>query len=98
MGIINTMSFILNHPLNKTKYINAIYRYLKWQIGARLAPGPIVFKWINGVKFIVQPGDAGLTGNIYTGLHEFSDMSLLLDCLRQEDLFIDIGSNVCFFS
>jgi len=94
MGIINSLGFILNHPLNKTKRLDAIYRYLKWQIGSRLASGSIVFEWVNGTRFLVKPGDTGLTGNIYTGLHEFPDMSLLLDFLREEDLFIDIGSNV----
>jgi hypothetical protein len=34
------------------------------------------------------------TGNIYTGLHEFEDMSFLLHFLRPADLFIDIGANV----
>ena len=94
MGIINNLGFILSHPLNKTKRLNSIYRYLKWQIGSRLAPGSIVFQWVNGTKFFVNPGDMGLTGNIYTGLHEFEDMSLLLDFLREGDLFIDVGSNV----
>ena len=35
-----------------------------------------------------------MTGNIYTGLHEFPDMGFLLHFLRAEDLFVDIGANV----
>jgi len=36
----------------------------------------------------------GATGNIYTGLHEFEDMSFLLHFLRKDDIFVDIGANV----
>jgi FkbM family methyltransferase len=35
----------------------------------------------------------GLTGNIYTGLHEFPEMGFLLHFLRDDDLFVDIGAN-----
>ena len=36
----------------------------------------------------------GATGNIYVGLHEFTDMMLPLHFLREGDLFLDIGANV----
>jgi FkbM family methyltransferase len=36
----------------------------------------------------------GATGNIYTGLHEFEDMAFLLHALREDDVFVDVGSNV----
>ncbi len=43
---------------------------------------------------IVRPGETGLTGNIYCGLHEFEDMAYLLHVTNAEDLFVDIGANV----
>src|SRR4029078_426269 len=36
----------------------------------------------------------GATGNVYVGLHEFTDMMFLLHFLRLDDLFLDIGANV----
>ena len=36
----------------------------------------------------------GATGNIYTGLHEFQEMSFLLHMLRHDDLFVDVGANI----
>lgn len=36
----------------------------------------------------------GATGNIYTGLHEFEDMSFVVHLLRHDDLFVDIGANI----
>src|ERR1035441_9849903 len=84
----------MGHPLNKDNKLQAIARFAKWQIGSRLIGGAVVFDWINGSKFLVKAGEAGLTGNIYAGLHEFADMGFLLHFLRQRDLFIDVGANV----
>jgi FkbM family methyltransferase len=36
----------------------------------------------------------GATGNWYCGLHEYQDMAFVLDFLRQDDLFVDVGANV----
>lgn len=42
---------------------------------------------------MVRRGETGLTGNIYTGLHEFRDMAFVLHFLRKGDLFFDVGAN-----
>lgn len=93
MNLLNNLEFI-NHPLNKKHKIEAIIKFLRWQIGSRIVPGEIVYQWINGTKFIVKPGETGLTGNIYSGLHEFADMAYVLHVLNPDELFIDIGANV----
>lgn len=98
MSHLNTLKFIIGHPLNQDRKLGSLVRFMKWQIASRLAPGAIVFDWINGSKFLVRTGETGLTGNIYTGLHEFADMGYLLHFLREEDLFIDVGANVGSYS
>lgn len=72
----------------------AIVRFLKWQIGSRLVPGEVIYKWVNDSKIVARTGETGVTGNIYCGLHEFPDMAFLLHVLREGDLFVDIGANV----
>ncbi|MFT5285260.1 MAG: FkbM family methyltransferase [Planctomycetota bacterium] len=94
MSLLKTLKFITNHPLNREHKLKSILRFAKWQVGSRLVPGAVVYEWVGGSKFLVQRGDTGLTGNIYTGLHEFPDMSYLLHVLRSDDLFVDIGANV----
>ena len=93
MNLLNNIQFV-NHPLNQAHKIEAIIRFLRWQIGSRIVQGDIIYQWVSGAKFIVRPGETGLTGNIYSGLHEFSDMAYLLHTLNSDDLFIDIGANV----
>jgi FkbM family methyltransferase len=94
MSLLKTIKFITEHPLNRERKLSSIVRFAKWQIGSRLVPGAVVYDWVNGSKFLVKTGETGLTGNIYTGLHEFPDMGFLLHFLRAEDLFVDIGANV----
>ena len=94
MNIFRLLKFISEHPVNEGQALRAMTRFIKWQISSRLAPGAIVYDWINGARFLVRTGETGLTGNIYTGLHEFADMGYLLHTLRSEDNFVDIGANL----
>jgi len=94
MSLLSVLKFITSHPINENQKIRSMTRFARWQVSSRLAPGAIVFDWIDGARFLVRTGETGLTGNIYTGLHEFQDMGYLLHVLREDDVFIDIGANV----
>jgi len=54
----------------------------------------MVKDYLQGVKFYARKGLTGITGNIYSGLHELDDMAFLLHFLREEDTFFDVGANV----
>ena len=94
MSLLNTFNFIRKHPLNKEHKTAAFGRFIKWQIGSRINPFPVLYPFVENSSLIVQRSMAGATGNIYCGLHEFSEMGFLLHMLRPEDLFLDIGANV----
>lgn len=94
MSLISTLRFITNHPLNNQQKLDAVFRFIKWQVGSRILPGTVAVNFVNDARLLVSPGMTGATGNIYTGLHEFEDMAFLLHVLRADDLFIDIGANV----
>ena len=85
--------FLYGHPLVDSNKLSGFRRLLIWQIKSRLWGKDYIHSWIGGSKFYVKNGETGLTGNIYTGLHEFSDMGFLLHVLKNEDLFIDVGAN-----
>jgi len=94
MPLISSLRFLLTHPINRREPVKALLRVAKWQAGTRLVPGPVVFNWIGGTRFIVRRGEAGLTGNVYCGLHEFADMAFVLHVLGPGDCFVDVGANV----
>ena len=93
MSVGSTLNFILQHPLNQQRKLAALWRFLRWQVVSRLVPGPHLHEWVGGTRFWVRQGETGLTGNLYTGLHEFADMGFLLHLLRPQDLFVDVGAN-----
>jgi FkbM family methyltransferase len=87
------------HPLNKNNKLKAFFRFIKWQIVLRVvSPLEIIVPFVGNSKFIVKKGLTGLTGNLYSGLHEFYDMIFLLHFLRDEDIFFDVGANVGSYS
>lgn len=94
MSLFTTLKFILTHPLNQGQPGRALTRFAAWQLRSRLATGPVVHHWLAPAKFLARAGETGLTGNIYTGLHEFPEMGFVLHFLRPTDLFVDVGANV----
>jgi len=84
---------ILSHPLVRGARVKALFRMASWQLRSRFQREVIV-PWIATQKLVVRRGMTGATGNIYVGLHEFTDMMFLLHFLRTGDLFLDIGANV----
>lgn len=94
MSLFNTINFIINHPLNKGRRLNAIFRFLLWQVNTRINPYPIIYPFLEDSKLIMKKGLTGATGNLYCGLHEFEDMSFVLHFLREDDHFMDVGANV----
>jgi hypothetical protein len=48
MSLLNTLSFLLNHPLSQGRKLATLRRFVAWQIGARLVPGPVACPFANG--------------------------------------------------
>jgi hypothetical protein len=63
MSILNTLSFLLNHPLSRGQKLATLRRFAAWQIGARLVPGPVVCPFANGSWLLAQPGLTGRFDN-----------------------------------
>ncbi len=94
MSLINTLSFIINHPFNKNNKLSSLFCFIKWQFNSRLIKSKYIFKWVDETKVIIQKGEHAMTGNLYCGLMEHEDMGFVLHCLRKTDIFYDIGANV----
>ena len=91
-AIKRTFGFIFNHPLGKRHPFTALSRLVWWQLQSRLSPSKFIVKpFITPVKFYAKKGLTGITGNIYTGLHEFNEMAFLLHFLNTADVFFEIG-------
>jgi len=93
-AIFRTINFINNHPLAKKNLILAYYRFFKWQLNSILNKNLQSLNFIGPINFLAKKRLTGITGNIYTGLHEFNDMGFLLHFLKQDDVFFDVGANV----
>ncbi|MDF3079256.1 MAG: FkbM family methyltransferase [Sphingobacteriaceae bacterium] len=93
--IKRTFGFILDHKLASKQKFRSFKELITWQAQTFLNPQKSFIKRFAGdLQVEVKKGQTGMTGNIYTGLHEFEDMAFLLHLLRTEDVFIDAGANV----
>lgn len=95
---ISVLRWIAQQPLNRGRRLWAWQNWLRWQIGSRCLGRTVVWPWVEGVSFLARTGMTGVTGNIYAGLTEFSEMGFCLHVLRPGDLFVDVGANVGSYS
>lgn len=98
LPLLDSIAFVLRHPLNRGRPLAALRRYVRWQVGSRLLPGAVAVPFVDRTQLLVKPGMTGATGNVYCGLHEFEDMAFVLHALRPGDLFVDIGANIGSYS
>lgn len=92
-SLINCLSYIWKHPINREHKAAAIWRFISWQISKTFWPQPSIYHWIEDTKIIIHPKETGLTQNIYCGIQDFQDMAFFLHASRVEDYFLDIGAN-----
>jgi FkbM family methyltransferase len=59
---------------------------------------PMIVPFTSETWLIMERGMKGATGNFYCGLHEFEDMAFVLNLLRPNDHFVDIGANIGSYS
>jgi FkbM family methyltransferase len=94
MGLVNTIRFVLAHPLNRGRPVTSLLRAAAWQVRSRLSRAPRAVPFVNDTRLLVSRGQTGATGNVYAGLHEVAEMAFVLHVLRPDDLFVDVGANV----
>jgi len=96
--LTRTTNFVLTHPLGRRTKLRSLTKLALWQARSRLFSGPHKISFVNQTQLWAQKGEAGVTGNIYVGLHEFSDMAFVAHMLRKGDLFADVGANAGSYS
>ena len=53
-----------SHPLVADAELQAIFRFVKWQIKSRIFSRDFIHKWVDESKFYFKNGETGLTQNI----------------------------------
>lgn len=89
----STIGYLGRHPVGRRHPLRTALRVAVWQARLRAHSGLQQARWVNGSRLLAQRGLTGVTGNLYYGLHEFVEMSLVALLLRPDDLFADIGAN-----
>lgn len=93
--IYRLFKWLILHPLNRGNKLDAISRFIRWQIAARLLPEAIFgLPFVNNSVLLVQRGMTGATGNWYSGLDEVHEMGFIAHVLSDDGLFIDVGANI----
>ncbi|NQW06953.1 MAG: FkbM family methyltransferase [Candidatus Pelagibacter sp.] len=97
--VINLINFILKHPHAKKNKILSFTKVISWQIVSRILPSSLIsYDFVNNTQLFMKSGLTGSTGNYYAGLHEYREMKFVLNVLKYDDVFIDVGANIGSYS
>src|ERR1700704_6056429 len=92
------LKLIINHPVNRSRRVQAIGRWAGWQAWRFIVRRPITVRVWPGVRARVYPDWPYSWTAIYLRLAEYDDMMFALRYLRPGDSFVDVGANVGFYS
>ena len=93
--MLNALRHVWRHPLNREAPLSGLGRFLRWQVATRVLPdAAVAVPFTDRARLLISRGMYGATQNVYCGLNDFPEMSLLLHYLREGDVFIDGGANV----
>ncbi len=63
MRLLPLLSFIAKHPLNRDAPLQALSRFVRWQLASRLIDRPVALPFVNDTTLLVRRGMTGATGN-----------------------------------
>jgi FkbM family methyltransferase len=87
------------HPIAGKRLLETYGRFLSWQIASRLMPHvSMAMDWRYGLRLWLHRSLSAATAQWYFGLSEYEEMNFVLDFLKKDDLFVDVGANVGTFS
>ena len=80
------------HPLVNNPLLGII-RYSLLNIFLRFKKKPIIWNWVNNIKYYLMIGDSSLIGNCYFFINDYEETTFIINYLDKDETFIDIGSN-----
>ena len=80
------------HPLVINPLLG-ILRYLLLNIFLRFKTKPIIWNWVNNIKYYLMIGDSCLISNCYFYIDDYEEISFMINYLDNDETFVDIGSN-----
>lgn len=88
---------ILNHPLNKRRFLT-FFKILWWKVNQLFFHLPAIIKIQDNIQCICYPESSYGGTIVYSTLPEYPEMVLLLNYLKPSSIFFDIGANMGMYS
>ena len=96
--LITTLQILSKSAPPGSHFSGVLLRFISWQIYKRFTRQSIDFDLLPGLKIRCYADSSSASSVIYYGLYEYDMMNFLLNYLRDDDIFIDIGANIGVYS
>lgn len=96
--LIKSLRLIFTHPLNREKPLSTLLRVIWWKVNQIIFHLPVIYQITPNRKCICYP-DSSYGGLIvYLGMPEYEGNSYILNNLKPNDTFIDVGACIGDYS
>ncbi len=96
--LLSMARHVWTHKNNRGRRGRAFAKAICWQLKKRLFGAPTFIRINDAVTFKVVPDSKYGSLVVYTGLPDYDELKFLSRVLRAGDAFVDIGSNVGFYT
>jgi FkbM family methyltransferase len=95
---LDQSSLVLGQRVERTSALGTLGRLWAWQVWRRTAARVVTIRCAEGSQLLAPSWSRVAALIAGTGLTERDDAIFVLDLLRANDLFVDVGANIGFFT
>lgn len=95
--LINLRKLLKNPSLERNK-LSFILKLIFWKINKHFLNISFIYSFYKSLKIVLEPSSSYGALTFYTNLADYYEMHFLLKTLKNQDVFIDIGSNIGIYS
>lgn len=96
--LIRSLKLVFLHPLNRNKPLNTFLRILWWKINQLVFHLPVILQITPNRKCVCYPDSSYGGLFVYLGMPEYEGNKYILNNLKPNDIFIDVGACIGDYS
>lgn len=94
MLIVNQLTKLLNHPLNRNRKLYTLLKIIWWKVNQLFFKIPAIINMTDNAKLICYPNNSFGSFVVYANFPEYEVMNFINKTVENGDIVVDVGANI----
>ena len=94
MNVFSQLSTLLQHPNNRGKELQTVFRVVTWKINQLFFKLPKVILLTDSCKIVCYPDSSYASFIVYARFPEYYEMNFIQSAVQKDWIFVDVGANI----